>query len=181
MTDIDLSIFDEKMSWSDRHDLIRETFPSVEKLDWHAIFRNDPAVMGRIVNDVLKILQAEPGRPGKRPALDSNKAQGQLARMRGEDYSMLPFREALEILKGERSIRSISSSVGMPKTTIHRFLDGTQEPTVGQLVQIAQGMRKHPSYFLEYRIAFVQKAIADAFRKSPESSVVQFEKLMEKK
>jgi transcriptional regulator with XRE-family HTH domain len=177
--DYDLTVFDEKMPWQERYKVIKKTFPSVETLDWNKVFRSDPAIMGRIVNDVLKIDQAEPGRPGKRPALDIERAESRLRQIRGEDYTVLPFVEALEHARGDKSIRSLSYYSGLPKSTVHRLAEGLAHPTVEQLEAIAKGVRKDPSYFMEYRVAFVLTAMAELFSRSPESTVVQYEKLRE--
>ena len=174
----DLSVFDEKMPWQERYEIIKKTFPNVETLDWNKVFRTDPAIMGRIVNDVLKIDQAEPGRPGKRPALDVGVAEERLHQIRGEDYTILPFAEALRNARAGKSIRSLAHYSGLPKSTVHRLADGDTRPSLEQIEAIAKGVRKAPSYFLEYRIAFVLSAMVELFSQSPESTIVQYEKLV---
>jgi len=178
MMDYDLSVFDEKMPWQERFKAIKKTFPTVETLDWNKVFRDDPAIMGRIVNDVLKIDQAEPGRPGKRPALNIERAELKLRQIRGEDYTVLPFVSALELARADKSIRSLAHSSGLPKSTIHRLVEGKAHPTVEQIEAISKGLRKDPSYFMEYRVAFVVASMVELFSRSPESTVVQYEKLL---
>lgn len=177
MSEYDFTVFDEKMPWTERYEHIKRAFPSVEGLDWSAVFRSDPAVMGRIINDVLKIDQAEPGRPGKRPALDVEAAEARLRGMRGEDYTILPFAEAVKRIMGDKSIRNLAFYSGLPKSTVHRLLGGNCSPSIGQIEALSKALRKDPSYFMEYRVAFVLASLAQLFGMSPESSIVQFEKL----
>ena len=51
---IDFSVFEGKMPWKERYQLIVSVFPSVETLDWNEVFRADPAILGRIVNDIIR-------------------------------------------------------------------------------------------------------------------------------
>lgn len=178
MADYDLTVFDEKMPWAERYKEIKRVFPSVETLDWSKVFRSDPAIMGRIINDVLKIDQAQPGRPGKRPALDVDRAEEKLRRLRGEDYTILPFVEAVQAARGDKSIRSLAYYSELPKSTVHRLLEGTATPTIEQIEAISKGLRKDPSYFIEYRVAFVIAGLTEMMAQAPESTIVHYEKLI---
>jgi len=177
MADYDLTVFDRKMPWAERYKEIKKVFSSVETLDWSKVFRSDPAIMGRIINDVLKIDQAQPGRPGKRPALDVDRAEERLRQLRGEDYTVLPFVEAVQVARGNKSIRSLAFYSELPKSTVHRLLEGTATPTLEQIEAISKGLRKNPSYFLEYRVAFVVSALTEMMASAPESTIVHYEKL----
>lgn len=178
MSDYDLTVFDEKMPWANRYREIKRVFPSVENLDWSKVFRSDPAIMGRIINDVLKIDQAQAGRPGKRPALDVERAEKKLRKLRGEDYTILPFVEAVQVARGNKSIRSLAFYSDLPKSTVHRLLDGTSTPTLEQMEAIAKGLKKDPSFFIEYRVAYVLAGLTAMMGQAPESTIVHYEKLI---
>lgn len=179
MADYDISLFEGQMSWSKRYDEIKRAFPSVESLDWNNVFRSDPTILGNIINDVLKIDQAQPGRPGKRPALNIEQAESRLRNIRGEDYTTLPFHEALQAMG--QSIRSLSATTGIPKTEIHRLRNGEKKPTIDQIEQVAEGIKKHPSFFIEYRIGFVVHTLSEMMMVVPESTIVQYEKMRDMK
>lgn len=176
----DLDVFrkasEEKMPWTKRVELIKQQFPSTVRLDWNEVFRQDPAVLGRIINDILKADQAEPGRPGKRPALDVAAAEERWRQMSGEDYTMLPFDRAFTILKGDRSIRHVAHKVGLDKTLVWGLLNGDKRPNPEIMEKVAAGFKKHPSYFLEYRIDYILGVLFHKLQSSPESTVVFFKK-----
>lgn len=173
----DYSKFAGKMPWAKRAELIREQYPSVHRLDFEKVFQQDPAAWGRVVNDILKADLAKPGRPGKRPGLDAGDARIRISQMRDDDYSILPFSQALNILKGTRSLRHMSSNTGVDKMTLHKLLKGNLEPSVEHMEKIAKGLKRHPSYFLEYRVAYITGTLANRMMEYPESSVVQYNKI----
>lgn len=153
--DIDYSPFQGKMPWEKRQAMIEALFPSIQNLDLLQVFRQDPAVMGKIVNDIIKHDQAEPGRPGKRPSLNVKAAEDSLRRYQGEDYNILPFQEAFRKLKGTRSIRHMAHTCDLTSTMVQRLLDGRAEPSIEIMEKVAKGTKKRPSYFQEYRMAFI--------------------------
>lgn len=176
---IDFSVFEGKMPWRERYQLIVSVFPSVENLDWNEVFRADPAILGRIVNDIIKQEQARPGTPGKRPALDPEVASQRIRELSGEDYSLLPFEQAFNNLKGDRSVRHVASMVGLDKSMVHKLLTGKTHPTMEQMEKIAAGFKKQPGYFHEYRVAYVLSMMFALMDDGPESAIVQYRKLRE--
>lgn len=176
----DLDVFrrsDPKMPWSERVQLIKQQFPSTVTLDWNQVFIQDPAVLGRIINDILKADQAQPGRPGKRPALDVAAAEERYRQMTGEDFTMLPFHESFKILKGKRSIRHMAHKTDLDKTLVWGLLNGDKRPNPEIMEKVAAAFGKHPSYFVEYRVDYILGVLFYKLINSPESSVVFFKKL----
>lgn len=165
----DLTVFEglPKMSWGERKQLISEQFPSVDQLDWVEAF-NDVELFGRLLRDILKFDQSEPGRSGPRPVLDRKVAEKRLRQFMRIDHSELPFKDSLAALAGNRSIRHLATNTGIHRNTIQRLLAGTKEPTIPLMEQIAKGMGKEPSYFLEYRIAYILAAMESRMMSSPE-------------
>lgn len=183
MSKHDLSIFDEanatKAPWDKRAALIRERFPSTERLDWKDAFDKDLDLFARVVRDILKIDQAQPGRPGPRPSLDYGQGTHRLRQYMGQDYALLPFPEALRVLTGDLSIRKIAQKTGLDRNLIHRLFRGTIQPDAYEMTQIARAYDKHPSYFLEYRVLFITSAVADRIEGVPEASINLYRKMID--
>jgi len=176
---IDLAVFEGRMTWKDRARLIHRQFPSVDQLDWNKVFRTDPAILGRIVNDVIKQEQARPGTPGKRPSLDPKVASRRIQELSGEDYSLLKFSDAMNNLKGDRSIRHVADKVSLDKSLVLKLLHGRIDPTMEQMEKIARGFKKQPGYFHEYRVAYVLSMMFALMNDGPESAIVQYRKISE--
>ena len=182
----DLDVFrkatEEKMPWKQRSELIKEQFPSTVTLDWFEVFKQDGALLGRIINDILKVdlAQSQPGRPGKRPSLDPKDAADRWRQMTNDDYTMLPFDRAFTILKGDRSVRHMASKVELDRTLVWNLLKGTKRPNPEIMEKVAKAFKKHPSYFVEYRIDYLLGILFHKLQSSPESSVVFYRKLQGK-
>lgn len=155
------------MSWADRKKIVNEQFPDWDKLDWVDAF-SDIELFGRIIRDILKLDQSEPGRSGPRPVLDRRAAEHRLRQFQRVDYSELPFKEALAVLAGGRSVRHLEAKTGVNRNTIQRLLAGTKEPSLYLMEELARGFGKEPSYFLEYRTAFILAALESRMLASPE-------------
>lgn len=174
--DLDVS-FEEKMPWSDRLGLIMAAFPSVTQLEWKEVFRIDPSVLGRLVADIQKLENASSGRPGKRPSVNPKDAAQYLRQYENDDYTILPFDQALQVIKGDRSNRHMANLCGVTNTMMFRLLNGEATPTVEVMEQVAKAFRKDPSYFVEYRIAFVLSAMGSRMEQVPEASIVPYLRL----
>lgn len=166
----------KKTPWKERVRVIRDEFPSVETLDWNRAMQADPMIMQRIIDDIVKVDVAEPGRSGPRPSLtaESNARRRQLL---GEDYSYESFTVALRALVGTRSLQHAARKCGIAKTFLWSLLRGEKEPSVEMMERIAAGFGKEPSYFVEYRSAYVAAALAARLEGSPEQSVVVFNRV----
>ncbi len=177
----DLSEFREanekKITWDQRLPLIKKQFPSVARQDWYQIFSEDSSILGRLLNDILKIDQAEPGKPGKRPAVEVSVAEARLRQLRGEDYTSLPFRESFRALAANRSIRGLASKTGLDRNLVHRLLQGDVDPTADVMERVAKAFKKSPGYFPEYRIAYIVGVLFYKLDSGPEASVSFFQKL----
>jgi len=168
---------EKKISWEERRALIHKQFPSTTKLDWYKVFEQDPSIMGKILNDILKIDLAEPGKPGKRPALDAKAAEQKLRQYDGSDYTILSFPEAFRILSGNRSIRHIASKTGLDRNMVYRLLRGEVEPTSDTIEIVAVAFNKHPSYFLEYRMGYIFGVLFNKLESIPESTITFYRKI----
>jgi transcriptional regulator with XRE-family HTH domain len=181
----DLSMFEEankkKIPWDKRAVMIKERFPSTGKLNWNVAFDRDLDLFARIVRDILKLDQAQPGRPGPRPSLDYGQATHRLRQFMGQDYAMLPFPEALKALTGGLSIRKLSEKTGLERNLVHQLLRGEREPDVYAMTQIAKAYEKHPSYFMEYRILFITSAIVGRIEDVPEATINLYRKMVEER
>jgi transcriptional regulator with XRE-family HTH domain len=176
----DLVVFEEmtkgKVSWDKRAKLITTQFDSVEKLSWKKAFAADIDLFARLVRDILKLEQAQPGRPGPRPALDLHDGVTRLRQYMGEDYAVVPFPEAIREMAGKRSIRSLARKVDLSKNHVHRLLTGEMQPDAYSMAQIAKAFGKHPSFFMEYRNAWIAAAVVSRLEDNPESSISLFRK-----
>jgi transcriptional regulator with XRE-family HTH domain len=97
----------------------------------------------------------------------------------GDNYSEQNFAITLTKLKKDTnlSIRALGEELGMDKMLIHRLLTDKQKPSLAQIELVAEYFNKQPSYFLEWRIAYVITFIYEALNKYTESSVIIFKKL----
>lgn len=120
---------------------------------------------------------AVPGRPGPRPSLDVHEATRRMQQLLGQDYTLLAFPDALRILAGERSIRSLANKVKLDRSTVYRLLNGKIEPDPFWMRQVAAAFGKHPSYFLEWRMLYITAALMRRLEYSPETSVKLFREL----
>lgn len=166
-----------KTPWGERVKLIRERFPSTFKLDWNKAFSDDLDLFARVLRDILKLEQALPGRPGPRPSLDVAVATRRLQQFLGKDFTIEAFPEAFRILAGTRSIRHLAAKTGLDRNHIHRLLNGTMEPDAFALSAVAKAFGKSPSYFLEYRIAYIGAAMVSRLEWSPETTIDLYRKL----
>lgn len=171
----------EKISLQKRNEMIKHQFPRSESFEWKKMFDKDLDLFARIMRDVLKVDQAVPGRPGPRPALDYDRGVKSLRQMMGQDYSTLPFIDTFQFLVGERSIRHASNKTGLSRSQVHRLLQGEVEPNIHELEQIAEAFGKHPSFFAEYRAAFVIAALHERLMHAPESTIGFYRRIHEER
>lgn len=167
--------------WEERAKVIRQQFPSVAELDWRKAFALDIGLFGRIIEDILKadVAADEPGKPGPRPALDYADGVSRLRQLWGLDYSTLPFPQAIKALTRHRgfSFTMLARKTAMSRSKLHRLAQGIEEPTAVELEQIAKAFGKHPSYFTEWRMAFVVAALYDQMEDVPEASIRLYRKM----
>lgn len=184
----DLTVFKElngtetrakkKIPWQERYKVIKTQFPSVDRLDWAEAFKNVD-LFGRVLRDILRIDQSLDNRtgPGPRPVLDEKRARDRLRQLLGEDFSYTYFSETFGQLCGDRSIRSVAAKVGFSPKLVFLLKHGQREPDLWVLEQVARAFNKDPSYFVEYRTAFIVSALCDQMDKSPETTVDLYKKM----
>lgn len=169
-----------KASWKQRYVLIQENFPASVRLDWAEAFK-DVDLFGRLFKDILRIDQNS-NRHGVGPrVVDENTSRERLRQLMGEDFSYEPFSTAFPALAGRRSVRNLAAKIGLGKHMTHDLILGRKSPDLYTLEQIAYSFGKDPSYFLEYRIAYVLGALGDHMELSPETTVDLYKKLRDKR
>jgi hypothetical protein len=166
-----------KIPWGERSKLIQKHFPHTATLDWYQVFYEDPAVLGRIINDIIKLDGERTGKPGKRPTLDLDIAEDKLRKLRGEDHTLFEFKDAFRVLCGNLSIRGVAHKTGLDKSYVHRLQSGDAIPTVETIEVVAKAFKKKPSYFVEYRIGYILATISHKLEQSPETSIHFYKKL----
>lgn len=167
-----------KLDWPQTVARIHSDIPATKNVNWEALFRNDPKILGDIVNDIIKISVSQRGRPGKRSAGSEADVAADLRKLTNTDYAEVPFPEALRYAMGSRSLRQTALLSGIDKMTVHRLLKGEGAPvTMSQMEAFAAALKKDPSYFIEYRATFVCSVLYDMLCENNESAVVFYKKL----
>lgn len=166
-----------KTNWADRAKVIKAVYPSTAELDWYEVFYQDPMILGKIINDIIKLDQSRSGKPGKRPSLDEHGAADRLRKLRDEDHTVLPFPEALKMLAADKSVRGLAAKTGLDKSYVHRLLKGDADPSLEIIEKIAKAFNKRPSYFVEYRVGYILAMLDHKLMSSPETSIVFYNKL----
>jgi transcriptional regulator with XRE-family HTH domain len=165
-----------KVSWDQRVQVIKRRFPSVDRLDWNKAFLADPTLFGRVVNDILKVDAAQPGKPGKRPAIEQKDAEQRLKQLMGEDYTTVRFAEMFPLLCGKRSVRAIASKTGLNRNTVYYLLKGGQ-PSAEAMEKIAKAFRKKPEFFYEYRMLYISAVLWQRLDSNPEATINLYRKV----
>jgi hypothetical protein len=170
-----------KVKWDERVDLIRKEFPSTVNLDWERLFAADSAIMGRLVNDILKVDLADRGRPGKRPSIEERAASDRLRQLQGDDYSTLPFAESFRVLADHHhySTRGLANRLDISHTAVNRLMRGLDSPSIRVIERTAIVFKKDPSYFAEYRLLYVFGVLYRKMELNPEATVGFYRKLKE--
>lgn len=154
-------------------------------VSWEALLAEED-VLGRILKDILKADQMEPGRSGPRPNLDYERGMRTWREMASRetqvkrterDFTGLPFTEAFAKLIGPDSLTAIARKTSISRSRAHRLLNGHEEPTVDDLHAIAEAYGKHPAYWLEYRTELIVAALAARLAARPEMTVAIYNKL----
>lgn len=183
----DLSLFDEdnarwrndrkRVPWDERVKLIDEQFPGLRNLDFNALLR-DNEIFGRILKDILKLDQIEPGRAGPRPNIDPERGMQAWREWTGQDYSELPFAAAFTVLVGERSVSHVARMTGICRSHVYRLLTSVDRPIAQDMRDIAEAFGKRPAYFSEYRAEYLTAAFAARIADEPELTVSLYLKMV---
>lgn len=178
--DVEFPDIPKKVPWKERYKIIGEYFPRAVKLDWHEAFR-DVELWGNLLQDLIKLDDTKPGRSGPRPIVPREIAEQRLKQMLRTDFSDLEFRDAFDVLREKRSIRSIAAKTGLDRNMVQRLLSGEKEPDLQLMEQIAIAFKKQPAYFLEWRTAYVLGALESRMMTSPEMTTDLYRRLRPRK
>jgi hypothetical protein len=160
-----------KVPWKERYVLIQEIFPSSIRMDWHAAFK-DIELWGRLLEDIFERDQRENG-----TNLGPIESRERLRQLAGDDFTYVPFTEAFNILAGNRSLSHLASKLGLGRNIVYRLKSGDRELDIETIAIVARAFGKEPSYFVEYRIAYILGAIGDQMAAAPEMSIDMFRKI----
>lgn len=167
-----------RIPWSRRLATIHSQFPSTKNLDWAEAFRRDHELWVRIMSDIIKADQAEPGRDGPKPrAVDVDRGMATIRQMMGQDYSLLPFCEAFTVLARGYSLSHLARKTAISRSKVHRLLRGDDTPTAEEMEQTARSFGKHPSYFAEYRAAYITAMVHERMEDNPETSIAIYRRM----
>lgn len=166
-----------RIPWEERVGLIDEQFPGIRDADWNIILK-DPDILGRLLKDILKVDQIEPGRAGPRPNLNYERGMQTWREITGQDYCELPFVDALRLLTKGQAVRVVARKAHIAKTRMDRLMRGVDRPTADDLRAIAAAYGKRPAYFAEYRAEYVTAAIVARLAEEPELTITIYTKLV---
>lgn len=167
-----------KLNWDETVMRLYQELPQAKSVDWSSVFRNDPKILGSLINDIIKVSVSRKGRPGKRSASSEEEVAADFRKLTDSDYSEFPFRVALKHAMGKRSLRQTALLSGVDKMIVHRFLNGKgPSPTLAQMEALAKALKKDPSYFVEYRAAYICNSLYEILCDNPESAVVFYKKV----
>lgn len=170
-----------KFTWAERVEMVHEHFPSTQKSSKWVSSIDDMDILGDIVRDILRLDQAEPGKSGPRPAPDAKMGVRTLRQITGEDYSILPFAQAFQILARGMSLTTLARKTYMSRSKLHRLLRGVEQPTPMEMKAVAGVFRKHPAYFFEFRAAYIMAILGDKLEAVPEASITLYQKVIQPK
>lgn len=163
------------MPWSDRIKRARSLYPTVDTRDeWEEALHLEGA-LGALLLNLVRVPEADApstGQRGHRPLPTEAETLRRLDEIFHGDFTNAPFDQALRALAGDRSIRHVASKTGLSPSTIHAYLHNRRQPSPADLERIAQGFKKRPSYFLEWRISALCSLLAEYLEQNPEHSVV---------
>lgn len=163
--------------WQATVDKLYRDIPAAKDVDWSALFRDDPKILGAIINDIIKIAISEKGRPGKRSASNVADIANDLLKLSQLDYAENSFFDSMQIQMKNRSIRQVARNSGLDKMTVRRLYIGEQQPTPYHMEHLAKAFKKNPSYFLEYRALFVCAVLYEMLLTSSDAAVIFYKKI----
>lgn len=166
----------KRLNWGERVELIYEYFPKCRDPDWNIIL-SDIDTLGEVVRDILRLEQAEPGKSGPRPAPQVPAGMKTLRQWTGQDHSVLPFPQAFQILAQGYSLTHLARKTHLSRSKIHRLLRGEEHPTPPELSAVAHAFGKEPSYFLEFRTAYIMAALGAKLEQVPEATIALFRRI----
>lgn len=183
----DLSIFDKdnahwrnqkkRVPWDQRLRLIEQEFPGALHTDFNVVLR-DNDIFARVLKDILKVDQIEPGRAGPRPNLDYERGIQTWREMTGQDFSDQPFHEAFQQISRGDSFTIIARKTHISRSRVYKLWQGWIGPTVDDLRTVADAYGKKPAFFAEYRAEYILAAITARLTKETEMTIPLYLKLV---
>lgn len=151
--------------------------PSLAALDAFGEPLSNPHLLAGIVQDVVKV--STPQTRGTRTMPEAEQAAAIVADLRGE-WSVKAFPESFKELCGKQSAAGVAARTGIDRTKVIRFRKPTghpmrAEPTLAELVAIADGYRISPMYFAEYRLGVLVAMVASTI--TPEQTAAYLHRL----
>lgn len=86
------------------------------------------------------------------------------------DCSPLPFVEAFQRLRGQRTLMQMSRRTEISKYRLHRLATGQYPPTGAEMEAIASTFSKPPWYFREYRSTMIAAIVLAHMDRDPDRS-----------
>lgn len=166
-----------RIPWDERIKLIDHQFPGITDVDWNIVLK-DPDILGRLLKDILKVDQIEPGRAGPRPNLDYERGMQTWREITGQDYCELPFTQALRVLSKGQAVRVVARKANVTKTRMDRLMRGVDRPTADDMRSIAAAYGKKAAFFAEYRAEYIMASIATRLAQEPEMTIAIYTKLV---
>lgn len=166
-----------RLVWTERVELIYQHFPKCRDADWNVVL-SDLDSLGEVVRDILRLEQAEPGKSGPRPAPQVGQGMKSIRQWTGQDHSVLPFHEAFAILAQGYSMSHLARKTTLSRSQVHRLLRAEAQPTPHELSSVAQAFGKEPSYFIEFRTAYIMAALGARLEQAPEATIAIFRKIV---
>jgi hypothetical protein len=164
----------KKVSWEKRYKSIVDNYPQIDDIWFNS--ENSEDVFIKILGDVLKS-ERKTSTPGKRPALTKSEGMERIDKILDRDFSDLEFNKSFRLVTNGMSIRSITVKTGLSKSHVQRLLSGQDYPSIETIEKVCLGFKKHPSYFLEYRIYKVLEAVNSLLLDNPETATNWYKKL----
>jgi len=165
----------KKDSWSKKYHQIQKSYPNLKS----AMLTDgmvDEEIFIKIIGDVLKS-ERTVSTPGKRPGLSRADGIERLNKILERDFSDQEFAAAFRNLTNGRSVRSIHAKTGLSKSHVQRLLTGVDHPSIETLEKVAAAFKKHPAYFLEYRIFKVMEHLNVFLIDNPETATTWYKKI----
>jgi DNA-binding phage protein len=148
--------------WDKKIHKLRDAYPEIKGINWSKILGTEPEVFRSIVGGV--------GKNGSNKTGTHSESNQKFAQIFNDDYSELPFIEALNVLWADRSLSDMVVKTGVSRQIIYDMKRGKRHPSFEEMAQIAEAFDRDPSFFLEYRIGKVLAAIDTFLVRSPETA-----------
>ena len=167
----------KRIPWDLRLQMIEKEFPGARDVDFNVLLR-DNDVLARVIRDILKVDQIEPGRAGPRPNLDKERGRQTWREMTGQDFAEDAFPQAFQRLSRGQSFTTIARKVGLGRTRTYELWQGITSPTVDDMRLIATAYGKKPAHFAEYRAEYILANIAARLTRETEMTIAIYMRLV---